>query len=478
MRMLTADLARPLEMPSLQALLGLARARGCKVFIVGGYLRDLVIGRQSLRQPDYDFVVENGSAINLAREFSELVSGAFVLLDEQFDTARVVFSECQFDFAGCTGSGLQDDLKRRDFTVNALAWDPDQPERLIDIVGGLQDAEQKTIRLISESAATDDPLRILRAWRFAAALKFDIATETRAILSRYVDLLADVANERVSYELFCLFDSDGAAAHVKDMGEVGALEAIFPELRATRRVTSNSYHHLGLFDHSVEAVRQAELTISELPQQAREILNEPFSHALTRFGAVKISCLLHDIGKPDTWVITPEGKHTFIGHDKLGAEMCVPLAKRMKWSKPLERFVEKMVRWHLRPGQLFHQGDPTERAILRFYRSISTDVPELILLALSDFRSTCGPGLQEGRARAERKLFELLDRYFVYVEEAKHRPRLLDGKEVMGVLAIPAGPIIGEILEALEEARQLGEITTRQEAEEFVRALYAEKYSR
>lgn len=177
-------------------------------------------------------------------------------------------------------------------------------------------------------------------------------------------------------------------------------------------------------------------------------------------------------------MITEEGKHTFIGHDKLGAELCVPLARRMKWSKPLERFVEKMVRWHLRPGQLFHQGDPTDRAILRFYRSMGEDVPELILLALSDFRATCGPGLQVGREQAEQKLFELLERYFVYVDEAGNLPRLLDGKDVMALLGITAGPVIGSLLEALEEAKQLGEVSNRREAEEFVRRLHAEKYSR
>ncbi len=456
----------------------LATERGCKIFMVGGYPRDVVLGRRCQHQPDYDFIVQGAPAIPVAREIAFRLSGNFVLLDEAFDTARVVLPDCQFDFAGCVGTGLADDLRRRDYTINALAWDPLDPDRLIDLVGGMDDIQKRIVRLISETAIADDPLRILRAWRFAAALNFTIDENTRSVLSRSLALLSKVAQERVSYELFALFESDVAAPHVKDMGEIGLLEKVFPELQDTRRVGANSYHHLGLFDHSVEAVRQCEVTISELPERARALFAQPVAHALTRFGALKISCLLHDVGKPDTWVITPEGKHTFIGHDKLGAEMCIPLAKRMKWSKPLERFVEKMVRWHLRPGQLFHQGDPTDRAIFRFYRSIGEEVPELILLALADFRSTCGPGLQEGRERLEQKLIELLDHYFVYVDEAKHLPRLLDGKEVMQVLGISAGPAVGNILEALEEAKQLGEVANRQEAEEFVKNLYAEKYCR
>ena len=481
-----SEIASLLQLPCLQGLLGLAAERGCKVYMVGGYLRDVAITRihgnhssfAKSKFPDYDFVVEGGTAISLAREAAERLSGHFVLLDESFDTARVVLDDCQIDFAGCTGAGLHDDLRRRDFTVNALALDPANPDVLIDTVGGIDDIKSKRIRLIAEEAVKEDPLRILRAWRFAASLGFSIESDTRTILERHIGLLNRVALERVSYELFVLFESESAAPHLKDMGSVGVLETVFPELKATRRVTSNSYHHLALFDHQIEAVRQCELGFAELSLRARRILAEPMAHGLTRFGAVKISCLLHDIGKPDTWVITEEGKHTFIGHDKLGSELCIPLAKRMKWSKPLERFVEKMVRWHLRPGQLFHQGDPTDRAILRFFRSMGEDVPELILLALSDFRATCGPGLQAGREQAERKLFELLERYFVYVDEAKNLPRLLDGKDVMALLGISAGPVVGSLLEALEEAKQLGEVTNREQAEDFLRRLHAEKYSR
>lgn len=475
--MVTSELSRQLAVPHLAALLSLSRERGCSVYMVGGYLRDFVMGRQT-SYPDYDFIVQGGKAIELAQEFACRLSGNFVVLDEAFDTARVVLSDCQFDFAGCMGATLEDDLHRRDYTINALAWNPLQPESLIDTVGALTDIRNQTVRLISPEAVNEDPLRILRAWRFAAALNFTIDDSTRAVLTDSMSSIGTVTRERVSYELFALFESDCAAVHVKDMGETGLLEKLFPELKNTRQVTANSFHHLGLFDHSVEAVRQCEVSFTEFPQRARELFTQPLAHTLTRFGALKIACLLHDIGKPETWIVTPEGKHTFIGHDKLGAEMCAPLAKRMKWSKPLERFVEKMIRWHLRPGQLFHQGDPTDRAIVRFYRSIGEDVPELILLAMSDFRSTCGPGLQEGRGRAERKLIELLERYFVYVDEAKHLPRLLDGKDVMSILGISGSPIVGTILEALEEARQLGEIVNRQQAEEFVRTLYAEKYSK
>jgi hypothetical protein len=187
---------------------------------------------------------------------------------------------------------------------------------------------------------------------------------------------------------------------------------------------------------------------------------------------------LHDIGKPETWVINDDGKHTFIGHDKLGAEMCEPLAKRMKWAKPVERLIEKLVRWHLRPGHLFQQGAPTDKAKYRFYRTIGEELPELILLALADFRSTCGPGLQDGRREAEQNLFELLSNYSVYEVVNKKEDRLLDGTELMRILDLSPGPVVGQLLEDLLEAQTLGEIKDKEQAAALARKLYEERYSK
>lgn len=255
-------------------------------------------------------------------------------------------------------------------------------------------------------------------------------------------------------------------------------EAVHVELKATRRVTKNAYHHLGLFDHSVEALVQCEQGMIELPDWVQARMREPLAQGVSRLAATKLASLLHDIGKPDTWIINDDGKHTFIGHDKLGAEMCEPLAKRMKWAKPVERLIEKLVRWHLRPGHLFQQGVPTDKAKYRFYRTIGEELPELILLALADFRSTCGPGLQVGRREAEQNLFELLSNYSVYEVVNKKEDRLLDGNELMRILDLSPGPVVGQLLEDLLEAQILGEIKDREQAAELARKLFIERYQK
>jgi putative nucleotidyltransferase with HDIG domain len=462
-----------------KAVLNAAEQAGIKVYLVGGYVRDALLGRFSAsRLPrDYDYTVLGGSAVEFAQAVGKRLDGNFVLLDKENDTARVVLGDTQIDFAGCVGGSLETDIRRRDLTVNALVWDPAQPDFVRDDVSGLADLSSKKIRAISEQSLIDDPLRLLRVFRFAAVLGFDIEPATMELVRKHAEKINAMAAERISYELFAIMESPRAALVIKQMADCGLLENIFPEMRAMHRVPPNSYHHLGLFDHSLEVLRQTERSFADIPEWSRQTFDEHLSYGVTKYGATKMAALLHDVGKPDTWAVAEDGRHTFIGHDKLGAEMCVEIAKRLKWSTALERFVVNLVRWHLRPGQLFHQGLPTDRAVNRFYTAIGDSVPQLILLAYGDFRGTCGPGLQEGRELLENQLGELLERYAVFIEGSKTLPPLLDGHEVCVELNIPPGPAVGDLLKNLREAQLLVEVRNKAEAVAFVKRQHSEKYS-
>lgn len=469
----------PLVNEAVKKIYAIASQRNCSIYLVGGYVRDALLSSDDMKvsHKDYDFMVLGADALGLARDLADKLPGHFVMLDESQDTARVVSDDgSTFDFAGCVGGSVETDMRRRDFTVNALCWDASRPDEVIDFVGGISDLEKKKIRAISEQSFLDDPLRLLRAYRFAARLDFEIDSECDAYINKHAQLISDVAAERICAELFVLLDSPSAGKFIRLMGDNGLLEAIFLELKDTRRVTSNAFHHLPLFEHSVESLVQAEAAYPQMPDWVKERMLEPLSAGVSRLAATKLAALIHDIGKPDTWVITDEGKHTFIAHDKLGAEMCEPLAKRLKWSKPVERFIEKLVRWHLRPGHLFQQGTPTDKAKYRFYRTIGDELPELIVLALADFRSTCGPGLQVGRREAEENLFELLRNFSVIQVGKVKESRFLNGTDLMNLLGISPGPIIGDILEDLLEAQALGEVKSPEDAGSLAKKLYREKY--
>lgn len=469
----------PLADELICRVIEIARVHQGLVYLVGGYIRDAIIGRHSTAKPrDLDFAVAGIPAVRLARIIADDIDGHYVLLDEECDTARVVLDDgTNLDFAGCEGGTIESDLTRRDFTVNALAWSPDRPGKIIDLVDGINDLKEGRIRAVSEAGFVEDPLRLLRAYRFKACLGFDIEERTLGYISRYKDGLNQVAAERINSEMFALLGEDGAGKLLEEMGNLGLIEIIFPDLVATRRVTANAFHHLGLFDHSVEAVYQLELVLSTISDWVRESVEKELSHGVSRLAATKLACLLHDIGKPDTWQITEEGRHTFYAHDSLGAEMAERLAEKMKWSRPLGRFIVRLIKWHLKPGQLFHQGAPTPKALNRFYRNTGEDIPELMLLAYGDLGATRGEGLTaEVRLSLARNFDSLLSGYLVYKDEKKRTPRLLNGQDIMDLLAIEAGPLIGELLEALDDAQEIREVTDRSAAERFVRSHYSEKY--
>jgi poly(A) polymerase len=471
----------PLNQEANLLVLELSKQQGVKAYLVGGYLRDAISGRYGKSAPprDFDYAVAGGSAIALAEYVAAQTQGHYVLLDRNLDTARVVLdSGVILDFAGCVGGKIETDVFRRDFTVNALAWDSDNPEAVIDLVNGLADVQTRTIRGIEESNFVDDPLRLLRAFRFASTFGGKIAEPTYSMIQRNSKLLSRVAAERVSYELFLTMEGPEVSGLVKAMGECGLLEEIFPELSETRRVTKNAFHHLGLWDHSLELVAQAEARLPGLPAWAQDSCAQELGSGISRLSATKVACILHDVGKPDTWSITAEGRHTFYGHDRVGAQMVELIADRLRWSKPVSRFIVNLVRWHLRPGQLFHQGPPTDRAVHRFYRAMHNEMAELMLLAFADLGATCGPGIEGDKHDSlETSLTNLLQEFPNFIEQERLRIRWLDGNQVMQLLHIQPTPVVGEILQALGEAQSLNEIGSRADAERFVLDYYAQRQS-
>ncbi|MBI4534159.1 MAG: HDIG domain-containing protein [Candidatus Melainabacteria bacterium] len=468
----------PLEQKLNLQIFANADRAGATLYLVGGYLRDALLGLHGTTPKDLDYAVAGTKAITFARQIAENFQGHYVLLDEGNDTARVVLGDgTTLDFAGCLGQDITTDIARRDFTVNALAWNNAQPHEILDFVGGQKDLEQRTVRAISESNFLADPLRLLRAFRIAVHITGTIDGDTLKMISRHAHLLKDVAPERISYELFLVMSSCAAGWMVKQMGDTGILEVIFPELTATRNIPPNAYHHLGLWDHSLVTIAEAEKWLCHLPEWVADDLHKELATGVSRLAATKIACLLHDIGKPDTWEITSEGRHTFYGHDRLGSEMTQVVATRLRWARGVERLIVKLVQWHLRPGQLFHQGQPTQRALHRFYRLVGQDLPALMLVAFGDLGATKGPGLTApARDLLETSLTELLQRFIVFLEGEHTSVAFLDGYQVMKLLAIEPGPIVGVLLEALAEAQSLSEISSRAEAERFVIAEYKKRY--
>ena len=338
------------------------------VYLVGGFFRDQLLGREC---HDFDFAVSKG-AVSFARTFSKKIKGAFVLLDEKHACARVVKKQkgkiVTFDFADFRGTTVQKDLLGRDFTINtfccqinSLRPNVELTESFLDMRKGLADLKAKRIKMVSSKAFVEDPLRLVRAFAFAATLGFRIEPKTLARIKKDRDLIRDVSFERIRDELFKILGSSKAASTLKAMDKIGLLEKIVPQVTFMVNVKQGGYHHLDIWKHSLETVKQVEKLIKEVSdEEICAYLSETLAGGRTRAALLKMAALLHDIGKPDT--LKKEGvKMSFHSHERVGKSIVRSIAKNIRLSTK-ERFVlQDMVLWHLRPGYLSNFKKPSER---------------------------------------------------------------------------------------------------------------------
>ena len=455
----------------LSACQRIAQAQQACLYLVGGAVRDGLLYNQLPN--DLDMAVIDGSSQKLAAQIAAELNGRIITLDERWGIYRVILvseDNLTLDFADALENNIERDLARRDLTVNAMAISL-ADGTLLDPHNGMADLNQRHIRMIVAQNMLDDPLRLLRVFRFAAAIDAHrIDPDTVTCVEQYREKLLESAPERIQYELLRFFDAPHCFPHLHTMGQCGLLEVILPELTATRSIPSNGHHHLGLFDHTLELVNQCERLFEEFPEEAQQKIRQPFNGAVSRLALNKLGCLLHDIGKPATRAVkegSPE-RLTFYGHDRVSEEMTDAIARRLRLGNDIAEFVKKLVRWHLYPCQF--SPTSSRKSLLRFFRRMGEDTPDVILLALADRHSTLGPEMAgEKLQRDHQNHLWLLKRYFEEIATLK-LPPLLTGHDIMTILNIRPGPKIKEVLTALEEAHQLGEIATGDDARAWVQA--------
>jgi len=465
---------------SLRKLEQLAFARGLEVYLVGGTVREMALGGVT---PDLDLAV-SAQALSLARELAEALGGTFVLLDEQERTARVVWRGEVLDLAEFRAPTLEGDLRGRDFTINALALSLKEvlartaPLTVFDPLGGLHDLEQGLIRLVREENLAEDPLRLLRAYRFAATHNFRLTPDTRAAIQRQAARLSRVAGERVHQELFLFLAASRAAPWLRDMAETGLLFQIFPELAELAGVPQNGFHHLDVLEHTLETAAQLEAVLAEPHRYFRELSQEIARYAEKSVKRVllKLGALFHDVGKPKVQArrTRPE-RYTFYHHERVGAEIFANLAARLRLSTAETRTVIHFIRWHMRPFLLlpaFRRGELTVRALGRMVRAARPELPGCFALAMADSLAAQGP---QKPPDAEAALAALADEAYRFLKERlepqERHPRLLTGHDLQNILKLKPGPHFKRLLNAVEEAQWEGRVTTREEALELVRQI-------
>jgi poly(A) polymerase len=475
------------EASLLERIRGLLPGGDVGAYLVGGYIRDTLLGRKTR---DIDIAV-GASATDVARVVAAALDGHYVLLDETQGIARVVLVESEaaketqwhVDFSTIRGT-IEADLSRRDFTIDAMAIDLSDigkrsPPRLIDPFLGQKDLESGLIKAVSASIFEDDPARLVRGVRLAAEYGFTIDAGIEAMMGNQSHLINRVAGERVREELCRIFSVGNAAHFIFYLDRLGLLTAIIPELTFTKGVDQPREHYWDVFNHSVQSVATLERLLDKTTGPELLILaphlvphigefEEEISPGLTRAGLVKLAVLLHDIAKPQTKTLMPDGRAHFFGHPTQGAEVTGNILQRLRFSNREIKMVQKMIESHLRLWQM-GDGLPTRRAIYRYFRDTADVSIDIMFLTLADFLATQGPNLDAAEWEGHCRLMEYVLAQREEDETVAAPPKLIDGHDLMREFGLKPGPKVGETLEAVREAQGAGELSTKEEALAFAR---------
>lgn len=442
-----------------------------ETYIVGGFVRDLLLGKES---SDIDLVVKQGNAQKTAKKIADMLNAYFVTLDEKNNIYRIVFENKQdyIDIADIEGADIYSDLSRRDFSINAIAINLHTLE-IIDKYKGVDCIKNKVIKEISEYNLKDDPIRLLRAFRFHSCLGFKLDEGLKKLIQNHGQMLKNTATERINAEIIKLFLGKNCAESLKEMDKYNLLEIIFPEIKDIKKIPPNSHHHLCLLEHCLEVVNQVQKYYESASIEVKNHFEEIVFGSLPRLAYLKLAAFLHDIGKPATWEIDEKtGRHRFIKHDDIGSKIVEKPLKNLKFSNKQIKYIQKIIKYHLYPANVANLDISNEKAVLRFYRKMENEVIDLIAIAHADRLSARGPDITEEMVESNiNGLKNLLNRYLELKNSIKPLPKLLSGNEIMAILNIKPSPELGQIIELLKEAQISSEVITKDDAIKYIKSL-------
>lgn len=442
-----------------------------EIYVVGGTIRDFYLGKENF---DKDIVVHKTDAERFAKSLATSMDATFIALDDINKIYRIVLKDkINFiDVASLVGETIEEDINRRDLTINAVAMNLKTFE-IIDTVDGINDLKAKKIRHINEQNFIDDPLRLLRAYRFAAMLGYDLDNELIKIIKKHAEKINKSAVERINYEFLKLFSGCYTAKMLIQMDKTGLLKEILPVVEELKKVPPNLHHHLNLFEHSIEVVKQIQEIYENSSVDVQKHLEIADFGGATRLAHLKLAGLLHDIGKPGTWIIEEDtGKHRFIKHDDIGSKMGANILKQMKFSKKQRDYIAKMIKYHIYPSHVVCAPELNDKIYMRFIRKMENEVIDVITLAKADRLSARGEEITDKIVEKNISSLNCLQNFYLSVKTTlKPLPKLLSGEEIMEVLDLKPSKELGDVIKSLQEAQLAGDITTKKEALSYIKRL-------
>ncbi len=439
-----------------QTLWRLAQQEKTPLYLVGGVVRDLFFDQ--LSPADLDLAV-SGETLAFAATYARLIKGRYVLLDAVEQTARVVYRKRMFiDFTRLRGASIEEDLQERDFTINAMAlpfaecMTSDVP-RLIDPYGGKSDLEQGIIRTVSPRSMITDPLRMVRAYRFAAQFGFTILPETEAEIKKHLSRLQDVSTERIHDEILKLLATNRASALLAQMTRSGLLFTIFPELKrlGESQLSEKAWAVLS----NLEAIlhNPAAYCDSRAEQIQRYLIDNPH-----RIPLLKLASLFSSVGEREG--AAPQES----------VALWEAAGERLRFSKADVRFVHLLLRYRTAVQQLLGlEGKALTQEVYALFKEAGPAVIGLLLLVMGKVWTDYSEKEKERFIYFVEQCIDLLDTWII---PTLNRPRLLSGHDLQQIFGLPPGPAFSQILQEAEAAEIRREFRTKAEAVAWVKTRF------
>lgn len=446
------------------------------VFLVGGYLRDYLLGSIS---DDVDLVTTGDPSLPASMAAARFGARHF-LLDGKERIYRVVVKDGgrrrTVDLSPLRGFSLEADLSMRDFTINAMAVDLvrlareetlELPRDLIDVHYGWRDLATGILRECHKESFLADPVRLVRAFRFRHLMDLEFEERTLNHLKKYAPLVTRAAGERVAVELLETLSAAGTHQVFREMEACGFLRYLFPELKDTVGLEQNAYHHLDVWDHTLASLVELDGLLGDpgkwYPEHAGILarrMEEPLQDKYPRRSFLRLAALYHDAGKPLTFSRGEDGRIHFHAHQKFSREAVLNLAGRLRLSRRAREYLGSVVGCHMDIGLALRQ-ELTPRARRRLVYRLGENLVDVVLLSTADRFATRGPlTTPQGLDRYVRACREMLGEL---VREEK-TPPLIRGRDLLRELGMEEGPAVGEILRRVREAQMEGRISRREEA--------------
>lgn len=448
---------KPLAYPILKIAGEIGKQHDLKVFVVGGFVRDLFLNRKS---KEIDLMVE-GDGIKFSRLLADELGVKKIVPFKEFGTAKIPYPIMEIEVASARLEEYHEssrkptevqytdifgDLKRRDFTINAMAIDvlPDTFGDLYDPYNGIADLKEKRLITPLDPAGTfsEDPLRMLRAAVFASRFNFNIEEKCLASMQKQARRIQIVSGERITAELIKILETDKPSIGLIILQKIGLMKYIFPEIDIMYGMEQpKEWHHKDIFYHTMQVVDNAAILSNKME--------------------LRFAALVHDIGKPRTRRIHKTKGFTFHGHDDLGSRMMLKIAQRMKLSNHLRAYLVKMTILHLRPIALAKKG-VSDSAVRRLMVTAGDETDDLLTLCRADITS-------KNPERVKRYMgnFERVEKF---MQDVVERDKLkafqspVRGDEIMQICGIMEGRKVGQIKFTIEEAILDGKIDNTHEA--------------